>query len=205
MAAPNDFKIKGTKPAVRPAAPAPPPAPKPVVRAPNDYQIKGVKPSVRPIAAVNTPKYTPPKPPVYRPPAPKPPVYRAPAPKPAPRSTPTGGGGTGGGGGGGGGDTGGGGGGGVATMSAPAPIMETITIPDAEQDEYYKQKVTDLARAMTDFKAQQGLARSQYDVGYGDASGEWAGMRLVASSTEHVRELTESLSTPMRMTSLDED
>jgi len=165
--APNDYQIKGVKPAVRPSAAV---QPKPVYKAPNDYQIKGVKPAVRPAAAVNTPKYTPPKP-VYRPPAP--------ASRPTGRSTGgggTSGGGTGGGGGGGGGGTGGGGtgggggGGGGGDVGAVAmPAMETITIPDAEQDEFYKQKVTDLARALTDFKAQQGLARSQYDVGFGDA------------------------------------
>jgi hypothetical protein len=47
--------------------------------------------------------------------------------------------------------------------------METITIPDAEADENYKRTVGDLARAMADFKAQQGLARGQYDFGWNDA------------------------------------
>jgi len=166
--APNDYMLKGVKNTVRPSTAV---TPKPVVRAPNDYMLKGVKTTVRPAGAVNTPKYTPPKP-VYKPPAPKA------APRPTGRSTGgggtgggTGGGGGGGGGGTGGGGTGGGGGGGadIGLMSAPPAAMETITIPDAEQDEFYKQKVTDLARALTDFKAQQGLARSQYDVGFGDA------------------------------------
>ena len=80
----------------------------------------------------------------------------------------------------GGGGGGGGMGGGAASAPAivaappeppppPPPIMETITIPDAKEDLYYKQKVGDLARALTDFKAQQGLARGQYDTGWTDA------------------------------------
>jgi len=85
----------------------------------------------------------------------------------------TGGGGSSGGGGGGGGSVGGGGGGGAgvsaASFAAPAPVMENITIPDAQADENYQRTVGDLARARADFTAQQGLARSQYDFGWNDA------------------------------------
>jgi hypothetical protein len=97
--------------------------------------------------------------------------YVAPAPSRSPSSGGSSGGGGGGGGsssGGGGGDSGGGGGGGGG-FAAPAPVMETITIPDAEADENYKRTVGDLARARADFQAQQGLARNQYDFGWNDA------------------------------------
>jgi hypothetical protein len=47
--------------------------------------------------------------------------------------------------------------------------MEDIVIPDAKADDTYQRTVADLARAMTDFKAQQGLQRSQYDTSYNDA------------------------------------
>lgn len=88
-----------------------------------------------------------------------------------------GGGSSGGGGGwsGGGGSSGGGSGGGGGGVSAaafvapPAPVMEDIVIPDAKADDTYKRTVADLARAMADFKAQQGLQRSQYDTSYNDA------------------------------------
>lgn len=80
---------------------------------------------------------------------------------------------SGGGGGGGGGSVGGGGGGGAgvsaASFAAPAPVMENVTIPDAEADENYQRTVGDLARARADFTAQQGLARNQYDFGWNDA------------------------------------
>lgn len=82
----------------------------------------------------------------------------------------SGGGGGGGGGGGfdGGGGGGGFGGGGGGDFSA-APVMQTITIPDPEQDVRYKQSVDDLAVALADFKNQQKLSRTQYDVGWNDA------------------------------------
>lgn len=75
----------------------------------------------------------------------------------------------GGGGGGGGGSYGGGGGGGVSAYVAPAPVYEDIVIPDAKADDTYKRTVADLARAAVDFKAQQQLARNQYDTSWGDA------------------------------------
>jgi hypothetical protein len=64
---------------------------------------------------------------------------------------------------------GGGGGGSVAAYVAPQPVVEDIVIPDAKADETYKRTVADLARAAVDFKAQQGLARKQYDTSWGDA------------------------------------
>lgn len=108
----------------------------------------------------------------YKPPAPKAPA-KAPAkaapkaPTPAPRTTSTGRSSGGGSSGGGGGvyDGGGGGGGGFAA----APVMQDITIPDATEDTDYKRTVSDLARALTDFGAQQGLSRKQYDFGFGEA------------------------------------
>lgn len=51
----------------------------------------------------------------------------------------------------------------------PPPVMETIVIPDAEADTGYQKTVADLARAAVDFKAQQGLARNQYDSAWGEA------------------------------------
>lgn len=74
--------------------------------------------------------------------------------------------------------SGGGGGGSVSSFSAPAPsapapppppVMQDITIPDAGADTTYQKTVADLARAAVDFKAQQGLARGQYDTQYNDA------------------------------------
>jgi hypothetical protein len=47
--------------------------------------------------------------------------------------------------------------------------VEDIVIPDAKADETYKRTVADLARAAVDFKAQQGLARKQYDTSWSDA------------------------------------
>jgi hypothetical protein len=47
--------------------------------------------------------------------------------------------------------------------------MQDITIPDAAEDTDYKRTVADLARAMADFGAQQGLSRKQYDFGFGEA------------------------------------
>lgn len=101
-------------------------------------------------------------------------AYRPPAPAPRPSTSSGGGGGggggsfpSGGGGGGGGGggyDGSGGGGGGVAL-----PIQETIVVPDAKADTNYQRTVADLARARTDFEAQQKLVRDQYDRQFGDA------------------------------------
>jgi hypothetical protein len=53
-----------------------------------------------------------------------------------------------------------------APAPAPAPAMETITIPDAKVDPVYQQQVASLAQALTDFQAQQQLARTQYQGGY---------------------------------------
>lgn len=66
---------------------------------------------------------------------------------------------------------GGGGGGGFdgGFTAAAAPVMQDITVPDATEDTDYKRTVADLARALTDFDAQQGLSRKQYDAGYGEA------------------------------------
>ena len=103
---------------------------------------------------------------------PKPVAKAAPAPT---RSSGGGGGSSGGGssGGSGGGSGGGGGVGGggvsVAPALAPAPIMETIDIPDAKTDDVYQRTVADLARAKADFGAQQKLTRDQYDRQFGDA------------------------------------
>jgi hypothetical protein len=47
--------------------------------------------------------------------------------------------------------------------------MQDITVPDATEDTDYKRTVSDLARAMADFSAQQGLSRKQYDFGFGEA------------------------------------
>lgn len=99
------------------------------------------------------------------------------------RSTPTingpvGGGLNGGGGGGGGSDNGGGGGGGggggagIDIGMAPVPVItptETITIPDAQEDDLYKTAVNNLALAKAGFVNQQNLARGQYDRQFGDA------------------------------------
>lgn len=96
-----------------------------------------------------------------------------------------GGGNSGGGGSGGGGDYGGtggggnggsGGGGGDIGIAPAAPVivapyvppMETITIPDAQQDDLYKTAVNNLALAKTGFVNQQNLARGQYDRQFGD-------------------------------------
>jgi len=54
-------------------------------------------------------------------------------------------------------------------MAAPAPVMETIVIPDAKADDQYQKTVADLARAKADFLAQQKLTRDQYDRQFGDA------------------------------------
>lgn len=50
---------------------------------------------------------------------------------------------------------------------SPIPTTETITIPDAKADATYQQQVADLARALTNYQAQQALAKSQYDQNYG--------------------------------------
>lgn len=47
--------------------------------------------------------------------------------------------------------------------------MPDIVIPDAKADTTYQKTVADLARAMTDYQAQQNLARTQYDTSYNDA------------------------------------
>jgi hypothetical protein len=72
------------------------------------------------------------------------------------------------GGGGGGDSSGGSGGGGGGSFAAPvaAPVMETITIPDAKSDAAYQQQATELARQMADFNAQQTLADNQYTGSY---------------------------------------
>lgn len=96
---------------------------------------------------------------------------RAPA-NTAPARSGGGGGSSGGGGGGGGGggfDGGGGGGGGFDVSAFSAPVMQDITVPDATEDTDYKRTVADLARALTDMDAQQGLSRKQYDTGYNEA------------------------------------
>lgn len=54
-------------------------------------------------------------------------------------------------------------------MAAPAPVMETIEIPDAKADDQYQKTVADLARTKADFLAQQKLTRDQYDRQFGDA------------------------------------
>jgi len=73
--------------------------------------------------------------------------------------------GAGGGGGGGGGGFGGGGGGGGAFGGAP--VQAAMDIPDPMADSVYQKQTGELARAMADFKAQQDLAKSQYDTQYG--------------------------------------
>lgn len=75
--------------------------------------------------------------------------------------------------------SGGGGGGSIAPAASnfissapvepPPPVMQDITIPDAAADTNYQKTVADLARAAVDYKAQQGLQRSQYDTQYNDA------------------------------------
>jgi hypothetical protein len=119
------------------------------------------------------PSYTPPKAPVQQ-------KARAVYKGPGNYSQPSGGGGSSGGGGwvdpgygtpgsgGGGGEGGGGGGIDVAQMAAPAPVWEDIVIPDAKSDTDYQRTVTDLAKALSDFQAQQTLARNQYDTGWND-------------------------------------
>ena len=53
-------------------------------------------------------------------------------------------------------------------MMAPEPVWEDIVIPDAKSDTDYQRTVTDLAKALSDFQAQQTLARNQYDTGWSD-------------------------------------
>jgi len=98
-------------------------------------------------------------------------TYSAPAPAPAPAPSFSDGGGGGVSSGGGGGSGGGSdfGGGSFAAAAPPPPAMETITVPDPLQDTGYQKTVADLARAAADFKAQQDLARGQYDTQYNDA------------------------------------
>lgn len=69
----------------------------------------------------------------------------------------SGGGGVSGGSGGGGSDFGG-----ASGLSAAAPVQQTITIPDPEIDPVYQKQITELARNMADFSAQQDLAKGQY-------------------------------------------
>lgn len=106
------------------------------------------------------------------------PAAKPPAAKPAAsRSVPTNGATfatspVGGGGGGGGGANMDMGGGGAASdfTAAPVPAMQTLTIPDAMAEQSYQEQIAQLARNMTDFKAQQDLADNQYTGSFNQAT-----------------------------------
>lgn len=67
----------------------------------------------------------------------------------------------------GGGGGGGGFGGGASIAEFAAPVQTAIDIPDPMADSVYQKQTGELARAMADFRAQQDLAKSQYDTQYG--------------------------------------
>lgn len=56
----------------------------------------------------------------------------------------------------------------VAPPRPPAPVMETVTIPDPLADADYKEQNAELARLMSDYSANQNLAKDQYEGSYLD-------------------------------------
>jgi hypothetical protein len=50
----------------------------------------------------------------------------------------------------------------AAEVADPAPVMETVVVPDAQSDSLYKQQARDLATQLADFTNDQDLAGKQY-------------------------------------------